>query len=158
MVTMLLISAIGLSGMRSSRLETIMGKNMQRKQASFNNAESAVLIGEVTWDTNLITCLENPACESNVYPEMNNDENEDGVPDTELKDWVGGGEAAGSFGEYRVEYLGKRLVPGESSKWIYVYRLSSLGKDDTGVSESLIQTIYRRCVVQDETGIYGCTG
>ena len=129
-----------------------------RLKVSFNNAESATLIGEATWDTTLITCLEDPACETNVFPPLNSDENEDGVPDIGLKDWVADGTVASSFGKYKVEYLGKRIVPGESNKWIYVYRLSSMGKDATGVSETLVQTIYRRCVIQDEVGIYGCAG
>jgi len=159
MIMMLLMSTIGLSSMRSAKLETLMERNMQLKQASFNNAESATLIGEATWDTNLVACLENPACASNVYPAQNADDDENGVPDMPVKDWVvDGGSGAGSFGQYRVEYLGKRIAPGESSKWIFVYRISSIAEDATGTSETLVQTIFRRCVVQDEVGIYGCTG
>ena len=147
MIMMLLMTTIGLASMRSAQLETIMATNLQQKKTSFNNAESTATIGEVTWDATLVNCLKsikecNDSTLSGLTPAMVSG----GVKNI---DWEAGGRSAGEFGDYYIEYLGQRSIPGELEKRIHLYRLTSLATDATGTSKTLVQTIYRRCIKID---------
>jgi Tfp pilus assembly protein PilX len=152
MVMMLLLSTIGLSSMRSSKLETMMSRNFQQKFSSFNNAESAVLVGEVTWDASVVACLASiSGCSEDdldgLYPAQL--PLVDGAPNIDAIDWSSQGTAAGTFGKYYLEFLGTRPVPGEGHKKLSVYRITSFAMDSTNVSKTRVQTIYRRCVTKE---------
>lgn len=152
MVMILLMTTIGLSGMRSSQLETVMAENLKQKSVSFNNAESVASIGEATWDSNLVDCLNDigecpDAILGALTPAM--------VSSIHAIDWAGGdGETTyfGSrpIGDYYVEYLGERMIPGESGKIIHAFRITSRATDTTGTSQTMVQTIYRRCLKIDD--------
>ena len=145
MVMMLLITTIGIAGMRSSQMETVMAKNILQKKTSFNNAESAALIGETTWDDTIVSCMSSikecpDATLANLTPPM--------VEGIQSIDWDSG-ETAGIFGNYFVEYLGQRMVPGDMEKTIQIYRLTTRATDNSGTSKTLVQTLYRRCLKVD---------
>ena len=147
MIMMLLLTTIGLANMRSAQLETVMATSLQQKTTAFNNAESVAVIGEDTWDTTLVNCLKNiKECDDSIIsgltPTMLSG-------DVKTINWKGRGRSAGKYGNYYIEYLGERSLPGELEKRIHLYRLTSHATDDTGVSKTLVQTIYQRCIKID---------
>ncbi len=147
MIMMLLMTTIGLASMRSAQLETVMATNLQQQTTGFNNAESVAAIGEETWDTMLVNCLNNlKECDDSTISGLTPRMLSDGVKSF---NWKEGGRSAEKYGSYYIEYLGRRNIPGELEKRIHLYRLTSLATDDTGTSQTLIQTIYRRCIKMD---------
>lgn len=146
MVMILLMTTIGLSSMRAAQLETVMAENLKQKNVSFNNAESVASIGEARWDSDLVDCVTNiEECSDSTLrsltPAM--------VSSVHAIDWKDGDGTSTSFGDYFVEYLGERSVPGESEKIIHIFRITSRATDTTNISQTLVQTIYRRCLKID---------
>jgi type IV pilus assembly protein PilX len=146
MIMILLLTTIGLSGMRSAQLETIMADNLKQEYISFNNAESVALIGEVIWDSNLVGCLADieecpDSIRHSLTPEM--------VSNIHAIDWESGDGTSTRFGDYFVEYLGERRFPGESEMILHIFRITSRATDSTNTSQTLVQTIFRRCLKID---------
>ncbi len=148
MIMVLLMTTIGLAGMRSARLETIMAQNLQQKKTSFNNAESVASVGEATWDSMMVSCLNSikdcpDATLASLAPAM--------LTSIHSLDWdaSSGVQVVDGYGKYYVEYLGQRTIPGELQKRIHIYRITSYAEDETGTAQTMVQTIYRRCLKLD---------
>lgn len=160
MIMILLLTSIGLAGMRSARLETIMAQNLQQKVTSFNHSESAAAVGEAEWDGALVACKKSiqdcpddvlarltPAILSSIHElDWNANEDDDADNDNNVEPVLIGND---EIGKYYVEYLGWRDIGGEGHKFLHIYRISAYATDDTGTSKTLIQTIYRRCLKPD---------
>lgn len=62
-ITLLILvvdTVLGVSGMSGSSLQMFLARNTQWKQLSFQNAKSAALSGERTYNTALMACLNDP--------------------------------------------------------------------------------------------------
>ena len=153
LIMMLLISTLGLSSVQSSKLESLMSRNMAQKTITFNRAESSALIGETQWDASLVTCLSNIAnCADATILSLTPPQ-----VDVSAIDWPANGILAQStttgtnsidYGQYFVEYLSKRPIPGEAEKFVHYYRITARG-EIVGSSQSIVQIIYRRCLKVD---------
>ena len=147
MIMLLLMTTIGLASMRSAQLQTVMATNLQQKKTYFNNAESVSTIGETTWDATLVNCLQSiKECEDSTLLGLTPAMLSGGVKSI---NWSDEGRSAGNYGNYYIEYLGQRSIPGDLEKRIHLFRLTSLATDDAGTWKTLVQTIYRRCIKID---------
>ncbi len=152
---LLLLSTIGFTSMKSAKLETLLARNMQQKQASFNNAESAAVVGESAWDEMLIACLLSILdCDNSLLGSLTPDRmtTKNGVPDIKSIEWASAAHAESNgavYGKYTVEYLGFRKIPRDGEKIIHFYRITSRGTDSSKIANTLIQTVYRRCIKKD---------
>ena len=52
-------------------------------------------------------------------------------------------------GEYTVEFLGIRPVPGDDESLLRIYRITSNATDSTGTPNAQIQSLLRICVKSD---------
>ena len=154
MVMLLMITAMGLSGAMSAKLETIMSRNMLQKQISFNNAESAATLGEEEWDGRIVSCLSKLTdCDNEILADLAPAQLEvsNGVPDLNQIDWdaIQAQSGPNMYGLYNIEFLSELGIPGDQQRKLYIYRITARAVDSSGTSESLVQTLYRRCLKKD---------
>ncbi len=143
MLVLLIVTVIGVSSMGSSSIQFFLARNTQLKQVSFQNSESAVLIGEQAWGNALTTCFSDRSnCSLDSAPPII-----DSVDDI---DWGAiSGSGVTTYGKYVVEYLGFRPVPGESDKLVRLYRITGRGLGPNAKAQTRIQTMFRKCVKTD---------
>jgi type IV pilus assembly protein PilX len=144
LLILLVVTVVGITTMSSSSLQMLLARNTQLKQISFQNAESTVLNGELTWDGTVDACLADPTCTTDITPPMISD----------IESFLKGTDArlmdvSAYNGKYVVEYLGWRAVSGDDERIHMYYRISdrALGPADKAVTQ--IQTIYRKCMKKD---------
>ncbi|MFQ5635196.1 MAG: PilX N-terminal domain-containing pilus assembly protein [Gammaproteobacteria bacterium] len=149
MITLMVLTFIGMSSTRISKLEVLMGTNTQDSVTSFMIAEDSVFAGE----QRVATVFNGP-------PTMNLSANtQDGLymdVDIEIDtlDWAGiPYESEPRVGEppreYIIEYIGPRTVPtgslgagtGVVGNQRFIYRVSGHGGSNRG-SARVVQTIF----------------
>lgn len=142
LLILVVVTVLGVSGMSGSSLQMFLARNTQLKQISFQNAESAVLTGERALGTNLSACISDIAsCSVDIAPQMFD------VDNTKWDDITG--LVPTSYGEYVVEYLGFRTVPGETDKVLRLYRITARGQGPNLKAQTRVQTVWQKCVKTD---------
>lgn len=160
-VLMLVTSILGINALENASVQTRIARNMQQKQASFQNAEAAIGIAEVAWVDTLVTCFNDiPNCNVDITPSYKGEN----VKASAF--WVGKSMSVKNsvrFGDTVVEYFGARLIPGDSLREVKFYRLTSRGQEkileadgtqnpDANVS-TIIQTMLRICTRIDDGSV-----
>ncbi|NND81843.1 MAG: hypothetical protein HKN50_05370 [Gammaproteobacteria bacterium] len=142
LVVLLVTSILGLTAVDNATLQTRIARNVQQKQLSFHNAETAAGLAEIDWKQTVGTCfLDLAACTTDFAPPYVGED----IKSTNFwanKDVV---EKNGvRYGYNVIEHFGKTLVPGEDDRFLHFYRVTSIGQDrvlqqDTGDPDSFIQ-------------------
>ncbi len=143
LILLVVIALLGVATTNSSKVQTLIAKNSQLKQMSFQLSETAIGVGESTWSSTVSACLMNMAeCTTDIAPIVLE------VAPSEAAFWTDAA-AVGSYGKYVVEYLGFRPIPGEGERFLRLYRLTGEATDSTATSRTQIQSIIRICVKAD---------
>lgn len=155
LVVLLVSSILGLNAVGNSTLQTQIARNMQQKQAAFQFAEAATGVAEVKWQQEVSACLAAlGSCTIDFSPDYR------GEDTGNASFWTGAEviEANGKqYGQRVAEYLGYRLVPGDTRR-MHFYRITSRGYDralsggavSSDVSAtSITQTIVMICANED---------
>ena len=143
LLVLLVLTVAGVSGMSASTVQLNLARNGHHKHGSFQNAESALLTGEIAWARKVSDCLNNAAhCRDDISPPV--------IDSIDSIEWdTVSGEGITKYGKYIVEYLGRRPVPGSDDTFIRVYRLTALGTSEDSTANTLLQSLYRICVRND---------
>ena len=140
LLILLVVTVVGVAGMNSSGIQIFLARNNQYKNISFQNAESAVLIGETTWHGALTGCFTDPgSCTiSNRDPVI--------IDDVDDIDWESGPAVfTSSYDKYNVEKLREERVPSDPLKRILTFRITARGQGPNSKAQTRVQTIYRIC-------------
>ena len=57
LIMMVVLAIVGIATANSSRIQTLISRNNKLKQLAFQNAETALVIGETAWITGTIACF-----------------------------------------------------------------------------------------------------
>ena len=151
LLTLLIVTMIGMSAMNSSGIQMFLARNTQLKQMSFQNSESTVTIGEKILNRDVSNCLlDRTHCTTNIAPPI--------ISSVDSMDWASvSGPGATRYGKFIVEYLGWRPVPGERDRVMRIYRITGRGLGPDAMAQTRIQTIYQVCAKTDGSACPGRT-
>lgn len=149
LLILVVVTVLGVGSMSGSSVQMFLARNTQLKQISFQNAESAVLLGERIWSTEVNACLTDLAsCDLDLSPApIGNSISE---MDTFLDSADSRVESLTNYqGKYVVEYLGWRDILGDDDKIAVIYRITSRATGPVSRAVTRVQTIYRKCMKTD---------
>ena len=143
LIVLLVLTVVSVTTLNTSSIQTYIARNTQLKHIAFQNAESTVKAGEITWDAALSVCLRSLAeCSMDITPSM--------ITDMEAIDWEAiSGLGVTEYGKYVIEYLGWRPVPGSSVQRLLLYRITGRGVSSDTQAVTYVQTVYAKCVKKD---------
>jgi hypothetical protein len=140
-----LLSTMGISGLRTARLEAVMTNNLKRQISEFNQAETELNLAEHAFRDLLVRCLQNiPDCQEQLflmlYPGINKTEDSEPLSPT------------GQFDIFRdahvkvtTNHLGSRVFNDEISKKLHFFQITLDTTGTYGVSGRQIEIIYQQC-------------
>ena len=112
LIILLLMTLIGFASMNTSVMEVLMSANSVRQTETLSDAENTLRAGEI--DTgNLV--MSGTTAGKTYY--VNHYETGTDPLNTAVRDWAGIPSATADEGEYVIEYVGPRDIPGCTAAW-----------------------------------------
>ena len=148
LVMLLVLTLIGVSSMNTAIVELKMANSMQQQTIALNNADELLIEGEQNVETLVASAIADDfaAAGDGLYVTADN-------IDVHNLDWNGQGlqSIPGANGQYVIEYLGPKQIPGESivtgtdgriiGGAVHTFRITS--RSTTGRNAlRLVQSIY----------------
>ena len=142
---LLMLSTMGITGLRTARLEAIMSNNLKRQISAFNQAETELNMAEHAFGRLLEQCLKDiPVCEEQLRLALFPDKYE-----------IEGSEPLLSTGQFdfledtninaTANYLGNRLIDDEIPKRLHFFQITSYTTGTNGEFKRQIGIIYQQC-------------
>jgi Tfp pilus assembly protein PilX len=152
LVLLIALTLIGVSSMSTAVIELKMANNSKQQSTSFNQSDELLTIAEQEIAT-IINNVKNGSTASNPFLSLNPTDgyyltHELNQVDTNQLNWSLLNKNNGPGGNFIIEFLGKRVLPGESNDdnadnlgdQFYAFRISA--RSETGKAVRLMQSIY----------------